>query len=130
MGKYTFAFVAITTILTQILVTAVPSPASANPSRTPGGESRAGPTWARLNVELPTSTRIFPQGEGSSIANSQCLICHSAGMVLLQPRRTQAQWTETINKMRTAYGAPLPAEQVNVLAAYLARVIGPDPGTR
>jgi mono/diheme cytochrome c family protein len=130
MGKYPFAFVAMTTILTQLLVTAVPSRGVANPSSTPAGESRAGPTWTRLSVELPTSTKTFPQGEGSSIANSQCLICHSAGMVLLQPQRTQAQWTETINKMRTSYGAPLPAEQVDALAAYLARVIGHDRGTQ
>jgi hypothetical protein len=41
-------------------------------------------------------------------------------MVLHQPSRTQEQWKDTINKMRTAYGAPLPAEQVDALAAYLA----------
>jgi mono/diheme cytochrome c family protein len=44
-------------------------------------------------------------------------------MALLQPARTQEQWQETINKMRSAYGAPLPAEQVAPLAAYLTRVI-------
>jgi mono/diheme cytochrome c family protein len=130
MGKYTFACVAMTTILTGILVMAMPMRGVANPANTPGGGSRTGPTWTRLSVELPASTRTFPAGEGSSIASSQCLICHSAGMVLLQPQRTQAQWTETINKMRTAYGAPLPAEQVNALAAYLARVIGHEPGTK
>jgi mono/diheme cytochrome c family protein len=112
MGKSPFALV-MSTMLTAIVVTGMPSRSVA-----------ADPPWTRLSVELPTSTRTFPQGDGSSIANSQCLICHSAGMVLLQPQRTQAQWTETINKMRTGYGAPLPAEQVDALAAYLARVVG------
>jgi cytochrome c5 len=76
--------------------------------------------WSKVSVQLPMSAALFPAGEGAVIANSQCLICHSADMVLHQPSRTQEQWKDTINKMRTAYGAPLPAEQVDALAAYLA----------
>jgi cytochrome c5 len=76
--------------------------------------------WSKVSVQLPTSVAVFPAGEGAVIANSQCLICHSADMVLHQPSRTQEQWKDTINKMRSAYGAPLPAEQVDPLAAYLA----------
>ena len=76
-------------------------------------------------MQLPTSVTTFPAGNGADIANSQCLICHSAGMVLRQPARTQEQWKETINKMRNSYGAPLPAEQVDPLAVYLSRLI-PD----
>jgi cytochrome c5 len=76
--------------------------------------------WTKVNVQLPTSLAVFPAGRGADIANSQCLMCHSADMVLHQPTRTQEQWKDTINKMRTAYGAPLPAEQVDALAAYLS----------
>jgi mono/diheme cytochrome c family protein len=90
--------------------------------------ARADPQWSTVTVELPASNTQFPAGEGQSIANTQCLICHSAGMVLRQPARTQAQWKETINKMRSAYGAPLPAEQVDALATYLARVVAADSG--
>lgn len=68
---------------------------------------------------------LFPAGTGADIANSQCLMCHSAGMVLRQPTQTEEQWKATINKMRSAYGAPLPAEQVDALAAYLSRLV-PD----
>jgi mono/diheme cytochrome c family protein len=78
--------------------------------------------WSKVSVQLPTSVTLFPAGEGADIANTQCLICHSAGMVLLQPALTQSQWQATLNKMRTAYGAPLPAEQVDALAAYLSRL--------
>src|SRR5260370_42201158 len=82
--------------------------------------------WSKVSVELPTSLTPFPAGEGAVIANAQCLICHSAGMVLRQPTRTQAQWKETINKMRSAYGAPIDAGQVDVLATYLTRVVSID----
>ena len=90
------------------------------------GAAQAGPHWARVTVELPMSNALFPQGEGQSIANSQCLICHSAGMALRQPTRTQAQWQETINKMRNSYGAPIDAGQVDALATYLTRVVAVD----
>jgi cytochrome c5 len=81
--------------------------------------------WAKVNVQLPTSLAVFPAGRGADIANSQCLMCHSADMVLYQPARTQDQWKETINKMRSAYGAPLPGEQVDALAAYLSGLSPP-----
>jgi len=74
------------------------------------------------SVELPASVTPFPAGDGATIANSQCLTCHSVDMVLLQPPLTQEQWKSIINKMRNAYGATLPAEQVDPLAAYLARL--------
>ena len=77
-------------------------------------------------MQLPTSATVFPAGEGADIANSQCLICHSVSMVLTQPALTPSQWQAIINKMRTVYGAPLPAEQVDGLSAYLAQLIPRD----
>jgi mono/diheme cytochrome c family protein len=79
--------------------------------------------WAKLSVVLPTSTSTFPAGDGAEIANSQCVICHSPGMALSQPALSELQWRTIINKMRAAYGAPLPADQVDALATYLAKVI-------
>ncbi len=78
---------------------------------------------AKVGVVLPSSATTFPAGDGADIANSHCLICHSAGMVLLQPALSESQWQTIINKMRTAYGAPLPADQINALAAYLSKIV-------
>jgi cytochrome c5 len=91
-----------------------------------------GPVWshpedskaARVSADLPVSQSLFPQGDGAEIANAQCLICHSAGMVLRQPALTQDQWTREINKMRNSFGAPLPADQVKPLARYLYGING------
>ena len=80
--------------------------------------------WAKVSVELPASQISFPPGNGSVIANAQCLICHSAGMVLRQPPLTQDEWTVEINKMRNAFGAPIPADQVQALAQYLRSING------
>jgi len=83
-------------------------------------------TWVKVSVELPASQVSFPPGNGSVIANAYCLICHSAGMVLRQPPLTQDEWTGEINKMRNAFGAPLPADQVEPLAKYLLSINGPQ----
>jgi len=82
-----------------------------------------GQHWAKVSVELPTSEASFPPGDGVDIT-PQCLICHSAGMVLRQPPLTLDEWTSEINKMRSAFGAPLPADQVERLAKYLYRING------
>jgi hypothetical protein len=82
------------------------------------------PHWDKVSVNLPVSTRLFPEGDGATTANSRCLICHSVEMVLSQPPRTQAQWTETVNKMRNVYGAPIEADQVETLAKYFTQVVG------
>jgi mono/diheme cytochrome c family protein len=83
--------------------------------------------WSKVSVELPVSQISFPPGNGSVIANAYCLICHSAGMVLRQPPLTQDEWTVEINKMRNAFGAPLPADQVEALAKYLRSINGQSP---
>jgi mono/diheme cytochrome c family protein len=83
--------------------------------------------WAKVSVDLPVSQISFPPGNGSVIANAYCLICHSAGMVLRQPPLTEDEWTVEINRMRNAFGAPLPADQVDALAKYLRTINGQSP---
>lgn len=80
----------------------------------------AGSESTGVSVQLPAGTGLFPAGAGADMANAQCLMCHSADMVLYQPARTKDEWKATINKMRTAYGAPISADQIDPLAAYLA----------
>ena len=72
-------------------------------------------------VNLPASSSEFPPGPGSDKAG-QCLICHSAGMVLKQPALTQAEWKAEINKMRTVYGAPIAESDVDGLSVYMSKV--------
>jgi mono/diheme cytochrome c family protein len=80
--------------------------------------------WAVVRVELPAGNEAFPPGVGADIAASQCLICHSAGMVLQQPPLTKAEWRAEIVKMRSAFGAPVPDDQVDALSGYLTGING------
>jgi mono/diheme cytochrome c family protein len=89
-----------------------------------GKKDEASRQWAIVRVELPASDETFPPGVGANIATSQCLICHSAGMVLRQPPLTKDEWRAEIMKMRSAYGAPLPDDQVDGLSEYLKSIGG------
>lgn len=73
-----------------------------------------------VNVVLPTSDRMFPDGPGSDVVNSYCLVCHSAAMALSQPTMTRSAWEAEVQKMRTAYKAPIPEEQIQTIVSYLA----------
>ena len=54
--------------------------------------------WPIVKVELPASDESFPPGIGADIASSQCLICHSAGMVLTQPPLKKDEWRAEIGR--------------------------------
>lgn len=72
------------------------------------------------SIQMPTSDRIFPDGPGAEAVNNNCLACHSAGMVLTQPKLSRAQWSETVNKMVHAYKAPVDPADVQAIVDYLA----------
>jgi mono/diheme cytochrome c family protein len=118
-----------TSLRNFVLISAVPvllGIALAVNSEPAAQEGAKGPIqkWSKVSVDLPVSQVPFPPGNGSVIANAYCLICHSAGMVLRQPPLSQDEWTTEINKMRNAFGAPLPADQVEALAKYLRSING------
>ncbi len=117
--RRTFSELLSTTIGLMLLTLVAPQLWATNQASTEKSDTR----WAKVSVVLPTSATSFPAGDGADIANSQCLVCHSAGMVLRQPALSESQWQTIINKMRIAYGAPLQADQVNALAAYLSKTI-------
>jgi hypothetical protein len=97
---------------------------SARADSASGKKDAASPRWAIVRVELPASDESFPPGSGADIATSQCLICHSAGMVLTQPPLKKDEWRAEITKMRSSYGAPIPDDQVDGLLEYLKNING------
>lgn len=102
-----------------------PLSSSADSGSPPGRNARlAAPAWTTVSVELPTSDVEFPAGPDADLANVQCLICHSAGMVLRQPPLTKDQWRAEVVKMGAVFGALVPADQVEALTEYLHRING------
>ena len=77
-----------------------------------------------VKVDLPDSDKMFPDGPNSDAVNNNCLACHSVGMVLNQPDMSKQAWAAEVNKMITAYKAPVAPEDVAAIVDYLARVKG------
>jgi mono/diheme cytochrome c family protein len=73
-----------------------------------------------VSVDLPFGDRMFPDGSGADLVNGNCLACHSVGMVLNQPAMSEAQWRTEVEKMRTAYKAPIDPKDVDTIVNYLA----------
>lgn len=92
-----------------------PAPAAAENA----GISAGGVTLTSTSVELPDDAATFPAGPNVDLVNQRCLSCHSASMVLTQPRLKPEQWTAIIEKMRDAYRAPIGDGEIPAITDYL-----------
>ena len=93
-----------------------------------GSQPAAPPfTFRSVSIDLPNGDRAFPPGPGADAVNSNCLACHSAGMVLNQPALPKATWEAEIGKMINVYKAPVSAEDVPAIVAYLDAIKGVSP---
>ena len=57
-----------------------------------------------------------------------CVACHSLDYIQMNSRfMDKAGWTASVNKMINAFGAPIPKEDVDAIASYLATQYGKPP---
>ena len=82
------------------------------------------PPLASVTVDLPPGTDLFPGGDAAQAVNGNCLACHSADMVLNQPKLPSSTWQAEIDKMRNAYKAPVVATDVPAILQYLDKLSG------
>ncbi len=87
-------------------------------------ETSAPFSFKSVSVDLPTGDRMFAGGAQADPINNNCLTCHSAGMVLNQPALSRAAWEAEVHKMIDVYKAPVAAEDVPAIVAYLAATKG------
>lgn len=76
-------------------------------------------------VNLPQDDRKLPDAPGAAVASDNCLICHSAGMILNQPTMAKAAWEGEVNKMRNVYKAPMDEKDVPAIVDYLTAIKSP-----
>jgi len=93
--------------------------APAAPSVATGGDV----TLRSVHV-FPDSDRVFEGGTAAEAMNSNCLACHSAGMVLNQPALSQTTWKDEVDKMRNTDKAPVAPDDVAAIVAYLTALSG------
>lgn len=75
-----------------------------------------------VSLNLPYGALKFPGGHEADAANRNCLICHSADMVLNQPALSRPQWQAEVDKMRAAYKAPIDPKDVEAVVDYLVGI--------
>ena len=85
------------------------------------GQAAAIITLKSLKLDVPTSDTMFPAGPGSDAINNNCIACHSADHVLNQPSLSREAWQEVVNKMITAYKAPVGPDDAKAIVDYLVR---------
>src|SRR5580698_7254792 len=69
-----------------------------------------------VSITLPPETATYKEASGVTALNAQCLTCHSAEYVMMQPPLSLKVWTAEVTKMQQKYGAPLPTNQIAPIA--------------
>jgi sulfite dehydrogenase (cytochrome) subunit B len=86
--------------------------------------SAAGAGWAFAaprSIELPQETMEFRPGQGSDIAQNNCMACHSVDYIAFQPpKKGRAFWEAEVQKMINVYRAPITEADAKVITDYLA----------
>jgi hypothetical protein len=80
-------------------------------------------------INVPFGNKAFAGlDEDAKIANEHCLLCHSRGMIDTQPPLTIDTWKKEVEKMRTAYGCPLRADETDRVAEFIAHAASTPAG--
>src|SRR6516165_11885502 len=102
----------------QSASTADTAPAAPAPSIVTGG----GLTLHSVNLSFPRSDNTFPGGAAADTINNDCLICHSAGMVLDQATLSPAAWQGMVNQMHNDFKAPFAVQDSTAILDYLVNL--------
>jgi cytochrome c5 len=100
-----------------------PSSATEAAATAPTTATGGGVTLTSVSAAFPDKARTFP-GPEADVLNNNCLACHSAGMVLTQPRLSRPDWKAEVNKMRTTYKAPIAEADVSAIVNALMNLSG------
>lgn len=76
------------------------------------------------SITIPAIRIELKEGAGRVKTETYCNICHSVDYIIMQPKANRAQWAASVNKMIKAFGAPVPAEDTETIATYIAENYG------
>jgi len=76
------------------------------------------------SISLPQYSPDLPPGPGRDAFRNNCLICHSARYVTMQPHFSKQVWTNEVQKMITAYGASIAPKDKDAIVDYLVSIRG------
>jgi mono/diheme cytochrome c family protein len=92
--------------------------------------AQSAPVLKSESVDLPIGDRMFSGGANADAINNNCVACHSADMVLNQPKFPKAVWEAEVHKMINVYKAPIDEADVAPIVAYLVQTKGENRRTQ
>src|SRR4051794_22712373 len=66
----------------------------------------------------------FPDAPGAETFKENCITCHSAWYVTMQPDFPAKTWEKSVDKMIKTYGAPISDSSAKVIVDYLVAIKG------
>lgn len=77
-----------------------------------------------VKITLPDEPVAIPPGPHLETYEKNCLVCHSARYVTMQPKFPRATWENEVKKMVSAYGAKISDAEEREIVDYLVAVKG------
>lgn len=67
---------------------------------------------------------ILPEAPGYTAFQTNCISCHSARYVQMQPNLPEKTWAAIVTKMQKSFGAPLTDSAAKEVVQYLTLIKG------
>ena len=86
-------------------------------------------TAAQRTITLPPETVTFVESKlpGYQLVQRNCLGCHSAHYVQMQPPvSARTYWENTVKRMKKPFGAQFPDEDIAAMVDYLVKTYGAE----
>ncbi|MEO6916114.1 MAG: cytochrome c [Chitinophagaceae bacterium] len=66
----------------------------------------------------------LPEKPGYATFNNNCVSCHSARYVEMQPDLSEKTWLALVTKMQKTFGAPIADSSIHEIVSYLVAIKG------
>ncbi len=78
-------------------------------------------------IDLPPDNPMaeLQPGRGVEVVRANCVACHSTDYIVRQPGGDQQKWQGEVKKMINVFGAPISAQDAELIVRYLASAYGP-----
>jgi hypothetical protein len=78
------------------------------------------------NTDLNGIITELPDAPGYETFKRNCMSCHSARYIQMQPDLSEKTWTGIVNKMKKNFGAPVADSSAQMIIKYLVAIKGKD----
>jgi len=116
-GTFLFATATAGLAISVVVYSQQPSTTAAKPA------AKAGSSPVH-NITLPQYPPEVAQGPNVEVYSRNCLLCHTARYVSMQPHFPRSVWQSEVKKMIDAYGAVISDGDQTLIIEYLLAVKG------